>query len=345
MYSLWLLTLARVREFLREPGAVFWTFGFPVLLTVALGLAFRQEGAPTVKIAIVDGPRAQELAATLTGDRPGVKLAPQIMSVEDLRLALKRAQVVIGLDGNADTIVYYYDPQRPDAEGVRLAVDDVLQRRAGRKDVVATRAETAQQPGSRYVDWLVPGLLGMQLMSGGMWGVGWVVVDARQRKLMKRLVATPMRRSSFLLSFLLARLFGVFWEVGILVGFAALAFSVHTQGSVVAVFAIGFLGAAVFAGLGLLTACRAQNTQTASGLMNLAMLPMFILSGVFFSSVNFPAWLQPVINALPLTALNDALRGVMNDGASLVMVAPRLAVLSAWGAVAFAISLKWFRWT
>jgi ABC-type multidrug transport system permease subunit len=342
MKSLWLLTSTRILEFLREPGAVFWTYGFPVLLTVALGLAFRQEGAPSVKIAVVAGPRAAEIQKALQSPT----LAPQIMSLADMAVALRRARVVIGIDANEPGRVrYHLDPARPDAEAVRLRVDDKLQRTAGRADVLATESVTSEQPGGRYVDWLVPGLLGMQLMSGGFWGIGWVVVETRQRKLLKRLVATPMRRAHFLLSFLIARLWGVFWECSVLLGFAALAFKVHTQGSLLAVVVVSLFGAAAFGGLGLLTACRAQNTQTASGLMNLFMLPMFVLSGVFFSAVNFPDWLQPVIQALPLTALNDALRGIINDGAPIADVVPRLLVVGVWGVASFVLALRFFRWT
>ncbi len=346
MSSLWLLTLTRVREFLREPGALFWTYGFPVLLTVALGIAFRQEGAPSVRVAIVEHEGAAEIARVLEAAKDGpVTLAPKIMSEAEMQLALRRARVMIAIDvRQAGVIRYHYDPVRPDAEAVRVFADDVLQRHAGRKDVVSIERVVTTQPGGRYIDWLVPGLIGMQLMQGGLWGVGWVVVETRQRKLLKRLVATPMKRTHFLLSFVFGRLFGLVWEIGVLLGFAALAFSVHTQGSIVSVFVVGTIGALSFAGIGLLTAARAQNTQTAGGLMNLVMLPMFVLSGVFFSAVNFPEWSQPVISALPLTALNDALRGIINDGASISELAPRLFVLAAWGVVSFAAALKWFRW-
>jgi ABC-type multidrug transport system permease subunit len=177
-----------------------------------------------------------------------------------------------------------------------------------------------------------------------MWSIGWVIVEARQKKLLKRLVATPMRRRDFLLSFVVMRFAFLVAEVPVLVGFGVLAFGVPVRGPVVALAAVAALGALAFSGLGLLVACRARNTQTVGGLINLVMMPMFVLSGVFFSAENFPAAMQPFIRALPLTALNDALRAVMNEGAGLVAVAPQAALLAGVAAASFAAALRLFRW-
>jgi ABC-type multidrug transport system permease subunit len=185
----------------------------------------------------------------------------------------------------------------------------------------------------------------MNVMSSGMWGIGWVIVEARQKKLLKRLVATPMRRRDFLLSFVLMRMVFLAIELPVLVGFAMIAFAVPLRGSVAALVSISVLGALAFSGLGLLVASRAQNVQTVGGLINLVMLPMFVLSGVFFSSENFPAVMRPAIRALPLTALNDALRAVMNDGASLLALVPEVTLLAGVAAVTFAAALRIFRWT
>jgi ABC transporter DrrB family efflux protein len=200
------------------------------------------------------------------------------------------------------------------------------------------------EKGSRYIDFLIPGLLGLNLMGTGMWGMGYAVVDARRRKLLKRLLASPMRRGEYLLSFILARLVMLGPEVAVLVGFGMVFFGVPLRGSVASLALIALIGAMCFAGLGLLTASRAQTVETVSGLMNLVMLPMWVLSGVFFSSANFPAAMQPVIKALPLTALNDALRGVMIDGASLASLTVPVAICAAWGATSFVVALRIFRW-
>lgn len=339
------LTLARLRAFAREPGVVFWTFGFPLLITVALGIAFRDQGPPRATVALVDGPRAAEVYAVLSADPAlDVKVLPAAEADGRLRAALALLVVEPGA-GPRDATIYLFDPSRPEAAGARRAVDDRLQRAAGRADVVTTVDRTAVARGGRYVDWMVPGLLGMQLLSGALWGNAWNIVNARQRKLLKRLAATPMRRAQYLLSFRLAGLLFVPLQVVVLFVFARLAFGVHIQGSIAAVFALSIFASWSFAGLGLLCASRAQNSETANGLVNLVTLPMFILCGVFFSSGKFPAVLQPLIRFLPLSAFNEALRHIVNDGASLAAQGLPLAVLLGWGAVTSAIALRLFRWT
>jgi ABC-type multidrug transport system permease subunit len=266
-----------------------------------------------------------------------------VLAPEEARAALRSGRAAIVVVPGAPP-AYRYDPTRPESRLARAAVDDLLQRAAGREDAIAPRDEQVAEPGTRYVDFLVPGLLGMNIMSSGMWGIGWVIVEARQKKLLKRLIATPMRRRDYLLSFVLMRLFFLVVEVPVLVGFGMLAFGVPLRGPVIALAAVAAAGALAFAGLGLLVASRARNTQTVGGLINLVMLPMFVLSGVFFSADHFPASVQPVIRALPLTALNDGMRAVMNEGVGLAGVAPRLLLLGATAAVTFGLALRFFRW-
>jgi ABC transporter DrrB family efflux protein len=226
----------------------------------------------------------------------------------------------------------------------RLLADRALQRAGGRQDAWVAREENATVRGSRYIDWLVPGLLGMNIMGTGMWSIGFAVVNARTRKLLKRLVATPMPRSAYLASQLLARLVFLALEVVASLVFGRLAFGVQSAGPVWAVAALSLLGAIAFAGLGLLISSRARTIEAVSGLMNVVMLPMWLLSGIFFSSSNFPDAAQPIIKLLPLTALNDALRGVMLEGKSLSGVGAEAANLAAWGAASFVAALKMFRW-
>lgn len=342
---LFALTMARLREFLREPGAVFWTFGFPLLITVALGIAFRDQGPPQQVVAVVEGPRAAELVGTLRADP---LLAVELLPADVAAARLRAAAVLLTVDGGADPsapIVYRFDPGRPEARGARRAVDDRLQARAGRRNALATRDETAVARGGRYVDWMVPGLLGMQLLSGALWGTAWNIVNARQRRLLKRLAATPMRRGHYLLSYRLAGLLFVPLQVVVLFLFARLTFGVHVQGSLLAVLALSLFGSWSFAGLGLLCAARAQNSETANGLVNLVTLPMFILCGVFFSSNRFPGFVQPLIRFLPLSAFNEALRHIVNDGASLASQGVPLLILLGWGVASAAIALRMFRWT
>ena len=247
--------------------------------------------------------------------------------------------------GGTRSLVYEFDPSRPEALGARRLVDERVQRAAGRRDPVPTCDQTAVARGGRYVDWLVPGLLGMQLLSGSLWGTAWNIVNARQRRLLKRLAATPMRRSHYLWSFRVAGLLFVPLQVVILFLFARVTFGVTVHGSLASVFLLSLFGSWSFAGLGLLCASRAQNSETANGLVNLMTLPMFILSGVFFSSGRFPEFLQPVIRLLPLSAFNEALRHIVNDGASLFAQGFPLAILLAWGVVSATVALRLFRWS
>jgi ABC-type multidrug transport system permease subunit len=334
------LALARMREFYREPEAVFWVFGFPIVLAFALGLAFRNTGPGALQIGVASGPGDSTLAATLDSSP---RLVAAVLDSTTARTRLRTGRIAL-LVIPGDPIVYRYDSTRTESGLARLEADEVLQRARGRKDPVAIREDRTTAPGSRYIDFLIPGLLGMNLLGSGIWGVGFSVVQARQKKLLKRYMATPMKRSHYLLSFILSRLVFLILEVAALVGFGWLLFHVAVRGSFLTLAGITILGAFAFAGLGLLVASRAKTIEGVSGLMNLVMLPMWILSGTFFSYSRFPDAMIPFVRALPLTALNDALRAVMIDGAALTALGAPIAIVVAWGAVSFAVALKIFRW-
>lgn len=337
------LTLARFRLFFREPAAMFWTFGFPIVMAIALGVAFRNKPPEAARVAVQDGPNAGALASALEGPAIRTRVEAEETSRAELR-AGKVSLVVVPGGPLPAPVTYVYDETRPEARLARLLVDDALQRAAGRADVAPVLERHVTEPGARYIDFLIPGLLGMTLMSSSMWGIGYVIVEMRTKKLMKRLLATPMRKSDFLLSFVVMRALFVLFEVPVLLAFGALAFGVSVLGSVALVLGVSLLGALSFAGIGLLVASRAENTQTVGGLMNLVMMPMFVGSGVFFSAGNFPDAVQPVLRALPLTALNDALRAVINEGAGPRAIAVPAAWLAAYGVVCFTASLRLFRW-
>jgi ABC-2 type transport system permease protein len=336
------LTLSRMREFLREPEAVFWVFAFPVLMALALGVAFRSQKPQEVVAGVV-----------LTGDGPPQQMAQALQSAGGIRVRmLTPVDVDVALRNGLVSVVvfpgsppgYRYDPTRPESHLGRLTVDAALQRAAGRRDAWTPRDEQVVTPGSRYIDWLLPGLLGMNIMGTGLWSTGFSVVMARSRKLLKRLVATPMPRGIYLLSHMLARLGFLVLEVTVLLVFGYFAFGVRIQGSILAVAGLCLLGALSFSGLGLLIASRARTVEGVSGLMNVVMLPMWLLSGVFFASSNFPDVAQPVIRLLPLTALNDALRGVMIEAKPLTALAREVATLGGWGLVTFTLAIRLFRW-
>ena len=333
-------------ELQREPEVVFWVFVFPLLLAAGLGIAFRNKPGDASPVAIVAGPGGRVAETLLQGSpqHAAFKITVQDGDAARKGFRLGKYDLVIEPDG-AGGLRYRYDPARPESVLARAEVDDALQKAAGRKDVVATSQVISSEPGSRYIDFLIPGLLGMNLMNSGMWGIGFALVDMRQRKLLKRFVGTPMRRGDFLLALLSSRLVLMIIEIGLLLTLGVIVFHMKLMGSIFAVVLLGSLGAICFGGIGLLTASRAQKIESVSGLMNLVMMPMWIFSGVFFSYERFPAVIQPLIKALPLTALNDALRASILEGTPLFHQWPQLLVMGVWGSISFALALKWFRWT
>jgi ABC-2 type transport system permease protein len=334
------LTLARVREFVREPEALFWVVAFPIIMTCALGIAFRSRGAEPVIVGVADVEGRDQAVAVLESVGG---FTVRVIPPDEVDRAIRdgRAPVVV-LPGVPPT--YRFDEARAESQVARLAVDGALQRASGRVDAFEPVEQSIDIVGSRYIDWLVPGLLGMNIMSTGLWGVGFSIVQARTRRLLKRLVATPMSRSHYLASHVLSRLAFLALEAGVLVSFGWIAFGVVVQGSMAALVVVSTIGALSFGGLALLVASRAKTIEAISGLLNMVMLPMWVLSGVFFASTNFPDVMQPFIQALPLTALNDALRGVMNEGLSLAALSSEIGILAAWGGLSFLLALRLFRW-
>jgi ABC-type multidrug transport system permease subunit len=340
------LIMAREKEMWREPEVIFWVFVFPILLALGLGIAFRNKPAEVNRVAIVAGPGAARafelLEASPQKGSVRAQVLPEAAALNQFRLGKYDLVVIPEVDG---ALEYRYDPARPESVLARVTVNDALQAAAGRKDALATSEKASSEPGARYIDFLIPGLLGMNLMNSGMWGIGFALVEMRQRKLLKRYVATPMRRSDFLLALASSRLVLMLIELALLLGFGVLAFHMRLLGSWASVILISAVGALCFGGLGLLTASRAQKIETVSGLINVVMMPMWLLSGVFFSYERFPAILLPLIKVLPLTALNDALRATILGGATLAAQGTRLLVLLLWGGVSYLLALRWFRWT
>jgi ABC-type multidrug transport system permease subunit len=340
------LLMARMFELKREPEVVFWVFIFPLLLALGLGIAFRNKPGDAISVAIVESAEAQEARSLLARSPQHDRFKPQLLNADEARkgFRLGKFDLVVEPDGKGG-FQYRYDPARPESVLAKTEVNDALQAAAGRKDAVATTAVTSSEPGSRYIDFLIPGLLGMNLMNSGMWGIGFALVDMRQRKLLKRFVGTPMRRGDFLLALASSRLILMIIEVGLLLAFGALFFHMRVLGSIGAIALIAGIGSLTFGGVGLLTASRAQKIESVSGLINLVMMPMWIFSGVFFSYERFPAVIHPLIKALPLTALNDALRASILEGTPLLHQWPRLLVMILWGGISFVLALRWFRWT
>lgn len=338
------LVAVRLKEFFREPEAVFWTYGFPIVLALGLGIAFRDKPVEQVTVGLAEWAAPAEVAAVaLAGDSTFLVSRYRDSSAAAHALRTGKVALVVIPRGAAE-YAYRFDDTRPEAAVARLRVDDLLQRAAGRQDPAPVREEIVRERGSRYIDFLLPGLVALNLMGSGVWGTGFSIVDARRRKLLKRLLATPMSRAEYLASFPLAQLLLLVVEVGTILAFGVLAFDVPVRGSLAALGIVCGIGSLTFGAMGLLAAARPTTIEGASGLMNLMLMPMWVLSGVFFSSARFPELVQPVIKALPLTALVDALRLIMLEGASLAGVTGQLAVMAAWLVGGFVVALRIFRW-
>ena len=336
------LTLARFRGFIREPEAVFWTFVFPILLAVGLGIAFRSRAPERPHVALVTSAGITGFSEALKGDS---SVNAEVMDDTTAIRALRTGKVaLIARVRGPASVDYIYDPARGDAISAKLLVDRTIQHSAGRPDPVRAVERKVTERGSRYIDFVLPGLLGMNLMGSGIWGIGFAIVDQRAKKLLKRFMATPMSRAEYLASFLFSRLMFLILEVIALLGFGVLVFGVPLRGSLLALAGICLLATLSFGAIGLLVSSRARTTEGVAGLMNLVMIPMWIFSGVFFSSSNFPRAVQPVIKILPLTAVNDALRANMLEGASFASASGEILVIIGWLVLCFILALRLFRW-
>ena len=335
------LTRVRVLLFLREPEAVFWVFVFPLVLAAVLGFAFRESGPAPGRVGILSDGRSSALAELLERD-----LELELIALEDSEEAQRKVQ-----GGSIDLLVkpgtppeLVFDPQRSEAVAARLRVLRALDLEASGGRAAEVTMTPQEGEGSRYIDFLFPGLLGMNLMGTGMWGIGFAIADIRRRKLLKRLLVTPMTRSSFFLSFLLSRLVFLVMEVVVLCCLGTWLLGVPFRASLVPFALLSVLGSFTFAGLGLLAASRAKTIEAVSGLLNLVMMPMWLASGVFFSYERFPEWTHSFLKLLPLTALNDGLRGMLLEGEGLGEHLGALLVLVLWALGSFLVALKIFRW-
>jgi ABC-2 type transport system permease protein len=354
------LYATRLRDFYRQPARIFWVYAFPTLLAIVLGLAFQNRPPAPILVDLMQGPGSSWVKAALEAhnaslekdraagrprlDVPAVVFREVLEEEAMKRLKTGKTPLVIEPSGS-ESCAYHYDPTRPEASAARQSVDDILQEAKHRTNPVETRNIYVTEPGSRYIDFLIPGLIAINTMGGGLWGIGFMLVNMRIGKLLKRLVATPMPRRDFLLALLGTRLTFLMPDLAVLLLLGTLMFHMPIRGNLGLVILVDVVAALAFSGIGLLIACRTATTEAASGLMNLIMLPQYLFSGVFFSSERFPDAVQPFIQALPLTQVAGALRRVILEGAGLLDVALALAILAAWAVITFVLALRFFRWT
>lgn len=340
---IWNLTLLRLRELWRQPGTLFWVFGFPLVLAVGLGLAFPEPGPSVVKVGLT--PEVPEEAANRLR-HAGLSVRRVGLSEADGELGAERLNAVVSKSARPGVdFTVRVDPRAREAELGAALVRAYLERGPERIDhLVVEKTELSLKPGTRYIDFLIPGLIGMNLMTGALWGVGWSLVDLRTRRLLQRLRASPVKPIQLLVSVALSRLLVIPLEVLLLVAFGHWVFGVKVAGSLLLLAVVVLAGSLAFSGLGVLLSGRAENNETISGLINLVTLPMLMGSGIFFATSHFPAGLRKVVAFLPLSALNDALRGIINHGAALTDLKMPLAILGVWAIATFLAGFRLFRW-
>ena len=328
-------------EFLRTPEALFWTYGFPLVMALVLGVSFQAKEKPPVHIGLAANADAAALRTALRNE-PRVVLHE--LSADKERETLARGDVDLVLSGTPTAPKFWFDPTRPEADLAKVLVEATLRRAATHNDPVRVEVQEERQPGSRYIDFLIPGLIGLNLLGSGLWGLGYRIVEMRQKKLLKRLMTTPMGRAEFLIGFVAARMLLSVPESFLVILFGILTFGVPVLGSWFWIAAVIVAGAACFGGIGLLVAARPKTLEGVAGLMNLVQLPMWLLGGTFFSVKHFPEWMRPIVDILPLTLFNDTLRELMRGGGEASGAVVVVLVLGGLAVVCFGVAVRVFRW-
>lgn len=367
--QLWQLTAALFREIIREPGVLFWGILFPILMSLGLGLAFTKKGEVIRKIGVITNsqvyenpalssffkntceknPSPKEGSWTCRYTLKDEKLGSSVflfynLKWEEATKLLKRGTMNVLLASNGDSIEYHFDPMNADAELTYLKLGNLISKGKMPETGKNSEIRPLTVTGTRYIDFLVPGLITMGVMMSCMWGISYGIIEKRSKKLLRRLVATPMRRSHFLIALILVRVVMNFIESLALLIFALLVFNIKIQGDITALILIYLAGNIAFAGIAVFVSSHTSNTEVGNGLINFVVMPLMVLSGIFFSYQNFPDWSQGVIKNLPLTMMTDGFRSILNEGSGISDVAVPIIILTTTGALFFSAGLKIFKW-
>ena len=371
--QLWQLISALFREIIREPGVLFWGILFPILMSLGLGLAFTKKADVIRKVAIINiteksspGSENSTVAGfiqnncekNIQGKKDDwqwryvikdEKLGNSIFLFYDMKWDeairfLKRGTINVLMLGKADSVEYHFDPMNPDAQLTYLKLNSIIGKRVIQTIESGSEIKPLTVTGTRYIDFLVPGLIAMGVMMSSMWGISYGIIEKRSKKLLRRLVATPMKKSHFLIALITVRITMNFIESLVLFLFALFAFKMSIQGNISALIIMFLAGNIAFAGIAVFVSSHTSNTEVGNGLINFVVFPMMVLSGIFFSYQNFPDWSLPVIKNLPLTMLTDGIRSIFNEGAGYHEVTIPILILLAIGALSFSVGLKIFKW-
>jgi len=333
------LALLHVRnlEFLRDCGTFGWNVVLPLVLVLGIAFVFSGEGRPLFKVGVLAPPG---VAAAAAAEPHLGRQYVQFIAVDDLpaaRLKIERHQLDMLIDvRDPAALEYWVNPTSPRGYALERMLD-------GGHPPGWTRAAVSGRE-VRYVDWLVPGVLGMNMMFSCLFGVGYVIVRYRKSGYLKRLYATPLTAFEFLAAQVTSRLMltlsitiAVFVLTDLLLDF-------YMLGRWFDLLVIAALGAISMISLGLLVASRVTSEELAGGLLNLLTWPMMLLSGVWFSMEGTPQALQWVAQLLPLTHMLDGARAIMLDGKGLLDLLPQIAALAAISAASLGLGAWWFRW-
>jgi ABC-type multidrug transport system permease subunit len=369
--QLWQLILAQFREITREPGVLFWGILFPILMSLGLGLAFTKKADVVRKIAVshsneISDQGTSELYRFLemrckkqqSGNKEDFNWQYELkddklgntlflfydMDWNEAMVMLKRGNVNLIVKSNNGRTEYHFDPVNSDAELTYFKLRNII----GSGEIPDAENTSEIKPmtitGTRYIDFLVPGLITMGVMMSTLWGISYGIIEKRSKKLLRRLVATPMKKSHFLIALITVRVAMNFIEAFVLLLFAIITFNITIQGSISSLILMFLAGNIAFAGIAVFVSSHTSNTEVGNGLINAVVMPMMILSGIFFSYHNFPDWSVKVIQVLPLTMLTDGIRSIFNEGAGFNEVAVPVFILSATGIIFFGAGLKIFKW-
>lgn len=341
------LLLIHIREFYREPAVLFWSLAFPAALAIGLGIAFQNPTESTIKVGVVTEGLSVEIDSFKAQfDKPDLQnFKVELLDKESADLALKRGEVRLIVVLNGPQIIFQYDPSSPDAVREQALVRSVLLRSALGNKILPIEDQKLQLPGTRYIDYLVPGLLALGVLNACVWGIGWSLISMRMKMLLRRMSASPMNQTLFFTSFGVARIVLVFVEAGFLILVANLFFDLKPVGSYFSIAIMILSGVICFGGLAVLIASRTANTQVGNGLINAAVFPMMLFSGIFFSYHGFPEWLHPLIKILPLTILADSIRSIYLEGEGILSSLISMILLVISGALFFYFGRRLFRWS
>jgi ABC-2 type transport system permease protein len=361
--QLFQLILAQFKETIREPAVLFWGIIFPILMSLGLGVAFTNKSDVIHNLAIV-GPVPPMLDSLLfehgQSAKKGIETIQKItmpnskignsififhkMAWNEAMVQLKRGQVNVIIQMENGDIKYNFDPSNPEAQLSYFKLSNLI----NNHDLLNPESQRNIEPltvkGTRYIDFLVPGLIALGVISSSMWGISYNIIERRSKKLLRRMVATPMKKSNFLISMMAVRLMMNLLEASLLIFFTWLTFGITIQGNIPALFTVFIAGNIAFAGIAVFVSSNTSKTEVGNGLINVVTMPMMVLSGIFFSYHNFPEWSISFIQKLPLTMMADGMRSIFNEGAGWTEIALPTSIMFLTGVVFFTAGLKIFKW-